>query len=139
MNEQEKGHRKTKLILGVSVPIFIMGLVSFFTDVSSEMIGSILSLFIIDLVPNNPAFFLGLIAGVTTALANILKGVSGWLSDKINKRKPFVVAGYTISNLSKPFIGFSPSWEYILGLKATDRIGKGLRTFSRYTYLLSCS
>lgn len=135
MNKQEKGHRKTKLILGVSVPIFIMGLVSFFTDVSSEMIGSILSLFIIDLVPNNPAFFLGLIAGVTTALANILKGVSGWLSDKINKRKPFVVAGYTISNLSKPFIGFSPSWEYILGLKATDRIGKGLRTSSRDTLI----
>ncbi|MFW9879165.1 MAG: MFS transporter, partial [Candidatus Thorarchaeota archaeon] len=53
----------------------------------------------------------------------------------INKRKPFVVAGYTVSNLSKPFISFSPSWEYILGLKATDRFGKGLRTSSRDTLI----
>lgn len=134
-DSNQKYTKKTKLILGVSVPVFIMGLVSFFTDVSSEMIQSILPLFIIDLVPRNPAFYLGLIAGVTTALANILKGVSGWMSDKINKRKPFVVAGYTVSNLSKPFIGFSPSWEYVLGLKATDRLGKGLRTSSRDTLI----
>ncbi|MFX0080642.1 MAG: MFS transporter [Candidatus Hodarchaeota archaeon] len=135
MTEEGRFHHKTRLILGVSVPVFLMGLVSFFTDVSSEMIQSILSLFIIDLVPRNPAFYLGLIAGVTTALANILKGVSGWMSDKINKRKPFVVAGYTVSNLSKPLIGFSPSWEYVLGLKATDRFGKGLRTSSRDTLI----
>ncbi|MFX1281061.1 MAG: MFS transporter [Promethearchaeota archaeon] len=135
MFANEKDHQKTKLILGVTIPVFIMGLVSFFTDISSEMIQSILSLFIKDLVPRNPAFYLGLIAGVTTALANILKGVSGWMSDKVNKRKPFVVAGYTISNLSKPFIGFSPSWEYVLGLKATDRFGKGIRTSSRDTLI----
>ncbi len=127
--------KKKRLILGVSAPIFIMGLVSFFTDVSSEMIQSILPLFIVDLVEENPVFVLGLIVGLTTALANILKGVSGWLSDKINKRKPFIVAGYTISNLSKPFIAFSPSWEFVLGLKATDRVGKGLRTSSRDTLI----
>ncbi|MFX1345664.1 MAG: MFS transporter [Promethearchaeota archaeon] len=135
MTEEDNFHRKTKLILGVSVPVFIMGLVSFFTDVSSEMIQSILPFFIIDLVVENPIFILGLIGGITTAIANILKGVSGWMSDKINKRKPFVVAGYTVSNLSKPFIGFSPSWEFVLGLKATDRIGKGLRTSSRDTLI----
>ena len=133
--EKEKSNKQIKLILGVSVPIFIMGLVSFFTDVSSEMIQSILPLFIIELVKENPTFVLGLIAGITTALANILKGVSGWASDKINKRKPFVVAGYTISNLSKPFIAFSPSWQSILGLKAVDRFGKGLRTSSRDTLI----
>ena len=124
-----------KLIFGVSVPIFIMGLVSFFTDVSSEMIQSILPLFIAELAQENPALVLGFIAGITTALANILKGVSGWWSDKINRRKPFVVAGYTISNLSKPFIAFSPTWEYVLGLKSIDRVGKGLRTSSRDTLI----
>ena len=113
----------------MSVPVFIMGLVSFFTDVSSEMIASILPLFILSL--GGTILILGVIAGVTSALSNILKGVSGWSSDKINKRKPFVVAGYAISNLSKPFIGFSPSWEYVLSLKSIDRIGKGLRTSSR--------
>ncbi len=135
MTEKDNSKRTTKLVLGVSVPVLIMGLVSFFTDVSSESINSILSLFIIDLAPNNPAFYLGLIAGVTTALSNILKGVSGWMSDKVNKRKPFVVAGYTISNLSKPFIGLAPSWQVVLGLKATDRVGKGLRTSSRDTLI----
>ena len=132
-DSNEKGTQKKKMILGVSVPIFIMGLVSFFTDVSSEMIQAILPLFIISI--GGTVFILGLISGVTTALSNILKGVSGWMSDKINKRKPFVVAGYTISNLSKPFIGLAPSWQAVLGLKATDRVGKGLRTSSRDTLI----
>lgn len=129
MNDEDKSKKKKKMIFGVSVPVFIMGLVSFFTDVSSEMIASILPLFILSL--GGTILILGVIAGVTSALSNILKGVSGWSSDKINKRKPFVVAGYAISNLSKPFIGFSPSWEYVLSLKSIDRIGKGLRTSSR--------
>jgi len=133
MDDSENSNNKERMIFGVSVPVFIMGLVSFFTDVSSEMIQSILPLFIISI--GGTVLILGLIAGVTTAISNILKGVTGWTSDKINKRKPFVVAGYTISNLSKPFIGFSPTWEYILGLKAIDRLGKGIRTSSRDTLI----
>ena len=137
MSENNESNKKTgqkqKMVLGVSVPVFIMGLVSFFTDVSSEMIQAILPLFIVSI--GGTVLILGLISGVTTALSNIMKGLSGWLSDKINKRKPFVVAGYSISNLSKPFIGFSPSWQYILGLKASDRFGKGLRTSARDTLI----
>lgn len=129
MGKTGKSNRVVKLIFGVSVPIFIMGLVSFFTDISSEMIQSILPYFILEV--GGTGLILGLITGLTTAISNILKGVSGWISDKINKRKPFVVAGYTVSNLSKPFIGLSPSWEYVLGLKSIDRFGKGLRTSSR--------
>ncbi|MHA1147252.1 MAG: MFS transporter [Promethearchaeota archaeon] len=125
--------KKERMILGVSIPVFIMGLVSFFTDVSSEMIQAILPLFIISI--GGSILILGLISGVTTALSNIMKGFTGWLSDKINKRKPFVVSGYAISNLTKPFIGFSPSWEYVLGLKSADRFGKGLRTSSRDTLI----
>jgi len=106
-----------------------MGLVSLFTDISSESIQSILPLFIIEI--GGSALVLGLISGITNAIANILKGITGWMSDKINKRKPFIVAGYALSNLSKPLIGLSPSWEMVLGLKTTDRIGKGLRTSSR--------
>ena len=121
--------RDKKFIFGVSLPIFLLGLVSLFTDISSESIQSILPLYIIEI--GGTTLTLGLISGVSDAIANILKGVSGWWSDKINKRKPFIVAGYTISNLSKPIIGFTSSWELILGLKVTDRIGKGLRTSSR--------
>jgi MFS family permease len=106
-----------------------MGLVSLFTDISSESIQSILPLFIFEI--GGTGLVLGLISGVSNAIANILKGITGWLSDRLNRRKPFVVAGYSLSNLSKPFIGFSPSWEIVLALKSTDRIGKGLRTSSR--------
>ena len=117
------------MIFGVSIPVFLMGLVSLFTDISSESIQSILPLFIIEI--GGSVLILGLISGITNAIANILKGITGWMSDKINKRKPFIVAGYSLSNLSKPLIGLSPSWEMVLGLKATDRVGKGLRTSSR--------
>ncbi|MFX0031270.1 MAG: MFS transporter [Candidatus Hodarchaeota archaeon] len=122
-------NQKQRLIFGISIQVFIMGLVSLFTDISSEMIQSILPVFIIYIGGN--ALVLGLISGVTGAISNILKGLTGWLSDKVNRRKPFVVGGYALSNLSKPFIAFSPSWEYVLGLKAIDRFGKGLRTSAR--------
>ncbi|MFX1448478.1 MAG: MFS transporter [Promethearchaeota archaeon] len=124
-----KSIKKRRLIFGVSIPVFLMGLVSLFTDISSESIQSILPLFIIEI--GGSSLVLGLISGITNAIANILKGITGWMSDKINKRKPFIVAGYSLSNLSKPLIGLSPSWEMVLGLKTTDRIGKGLRTSSR--------
>ena len=129
--EQSNGlsTKKKRLIFGVSIPVFLMGLVSLFTDISSESIQSILPLFIFEI--GGSVLALGIISGITNAIANILKGITGWMSDKINKRKPFIVAGYTLSNLSKPLIGLSPSWEMVLGLKTTDRIGKGLRTSSR--------
>ncbi len=129
--EQSNGlsTKKRRLIFGVSIPVFLMGLVSLFTDISSESIQSILPLFIFEI--GGSVLALGLISGLTNAIANILKGITGWMSDKINKRKPFIVAGYSLSNLSKPLIGLSPSWEMVLGLKTTDRIGKGLRTSSR--------
>jgi len=121
--------KKKRLIFGVSIPVFLMGLVSLFTDISSESIQSILPLFIFEI--GGSVLALGIISGITNAIANILKGITGWMSDKINRRKPFIVAGYSLSNLSKPLIGLSPSWEMVLGLKTTDRIGKGLRTSSR--------
>jgi len=135
INNQSKSKsiKKQRLIFGVSIPVFLMGLVSLFTDISSESIQSILPLFIIQIGGN--ILVLGLISGITNAIANVLKGITGWMSDRINKRKPFIVAGYSLSNLSKPLIGLSPSWEMVLGLKSTDRIGKGLRTSSRDTLI----
>lgn len=129
MLEQKNPENKPKIIFGVSQQVFIMGLVSLFTDISSEMIQSILPLFILSI--GGTLVILGLISGITTAIANIFKGISGWMSDKINRKKPFIVAGYFISNISKPFIGLSPSWEIVLALKASDRFGKGIRTSSR--------
>ncbi len=133
ISDKNKNTYKQRIIAGVSVPVLVMGLVSLFTDISSEMIQSIFPFFIISI--GGTTLIVGLIAGVTNALSNILKGITGWMSDKINRRKPFVVAGYSISNLSKPFIAFSPSWGMVLGLKAVDRAGKGLRTSARDTLI----
>ncbi|TFG17764.1 MAG: MFS transporter [Promethearchaeota archaeon] len=133
MRKDNKKSITKRAIVGVSVPVFIMGLVSLFTDISSETIQSILPLFIFEV--GGTGIILGLISGVSDAIANVLKGITGWLSDRINRRKPFVVFGYSLSNISKPFIGFSPSWQFILGLKITDRVGKGLRTSSRDTLI----
>ena len=131
MSDMEMSQKK--LILGVSIPVFIMGLVSLFTDISSESIQSFFPLFIIAI--GGSAFAIGIISGITEAISNILKGLSGWMSDKINRRKPFVLAGYTVSNLSKPLMAFSPSWQIVLGLKSIDRAGKGLRTSARDTLI----
>ena len=129
LNDERSRLKTSGMILGVSVPVFILGLVSYFTDVSSEMVTSILPFFIIQV--GGTGLILGVITGITTAISNIFKGISGWMSDKINKRKPFVIGGYAVSNLSKPLMAFSPSWEYILTLKTVDRFGKGIRTSAR--------
>ncbi|MBN1802108.1 MAG: MFS transporter [Candidatus Lokiarchaeota archaeon] len=132
MVENER-YDKNRTILGVSMPIFLMGLVSLFTDISSESIQSFFSLYVVSV--GGTTLILGFILGLTDALSNILKGFSGWMSDKINKRKPFVILGYSLSNLSKPIMAFSTSWEPVLGLKAADRFGKGLRTSPRDTLI----
>ncbi len=131
--KKEEDPKSSRLILGVGIPVFIMGLVSLFTDISSEMIQAILPQFIISI--GGTAFILGIILGLTDALSNVFKGISGVVSDKINKRKSLVVAGYSISNLSKPFMAFTPSWQVVLGLKAIDRTGKGIRTSARDTLI----
>ena len=78
----ESTQRTEKIIFGVAAPVFILGLVSLFTDISSEMIVSILPLFVFEV--GGTIIVLGLITGITEATANILKGVSGWWSDKIS-------------------------------------------------------
>jgi len=132
-SSDNKSKKQTRLILGVTIPVFMLGLVSLFTDISSESIQSILPLFIFQV--GGTGVILGLISGLTNAIANILKGITGWWSDKINKRKPFILSGYALSNLTKPLIGFSPTWPFVLAFKSTDRLGKGLRTSSRDTLI----
>lgn len=118
-----------KSFLGVSINVMLFGFVSLFTDFSSDLVTSVLPLFLLAIGAN--ATILGVISGVSEATGNILKGVSGYISDKIRRRKVLVIAGYGISNVAKPLIAFSPTWEPVLILKFTDRIGKGIRTAPR--------
>ena len=82
--------------------IFALGFVSFFTDMSSEMVFSLLPAFLLGL-PGSSTAMLGFIEGFAEALSYALRAVSGIFSDKFRKRKPFVLAGYALSNAVKPF------------------------------------
>ena len=115
---------------GISKNVIVLGIVSFFTDISSEMLYPIIPIFLTSVL-GAPISVLGLIEGVAESAASILKGISGWLSDKIGKRRPFVVWGYSLSSFSKPLLFLAYSWPIVLLSRLIDRVGKGLRTSAR--------
>jgi len=85
---------------GISKNVFALGLVSFFNDVASEMIYPIVPIFLTSVL-GAPVAIVGLIEGIAESTASILKVVSGWLSDKFQRRKPFLVTGYSFSAISR--------------------------------------
>ncbi len=115
---------------GLPRNVFIFGIVSFLTDVSSEMIYPLIPMFLTTVLGTS-ASFLGLIEGIAEATASVLKSVSGYISDRMKKKKPLVVAGYGISAISKPTIGLASHWLHVLLARFVDRTGKGIRTSPR--------
>lgn len=107
-----------------------MGLTSFFNDVASEMIYPIVPIFLTSVL-GAPVAIVGLIEGVAESTASILKVISGWLSDKYQRRKPFVLAGYSFSTVSKILLSLAYSWPFVLFARFIDRFGKGVRTSAR--------
>jgi MFS family permease len=103
---------------------------SFFTDFSTEMILGILPLFIVNNLGASRAI-LGSIEGSSELISYAFRLFSGSLSDKLGKRKIFVLIGYGISTVIKPFFATSTSWLDAFVIRATDRIGKGIRTAPR--------
>ena len=110
--------------------VFAMGLVSFFTDFSTEMILGILPLYIVNNLGASKAI-LGTIEGSAELISYSMRMVSGSLSDKIGKRKIFVLIGYGLSTASKPFFAITTGWVEAFIVRAIDRIGKGIRTAPR--------
>jgi len=110
--------------------ILYLGLVSFFTDISSEMIFPVLPIFLTTVLKANMAV-VGLIEGVAESTSAILKLFSGMLSDKFKKNKLFVFVGYTLSALMKPLLAISNSWTHVMAIRFLDRVGKGIRTSPR--------
>ena len=118
------------LFSGISANVVILGLVSFLTDVSSEMIYPLLPLFVATL-PGGSAAFLGLIEGAAETTAALLKLVSGSYSDRVRSRKGLVLAGYGMSALARPLIALAYSPLGVLLVRVSDRVGKGVRTSPR--------
>lgn len=117
-------------ILGVRKNVFFLGLVSFFNDFSAEMVQSVMPVFLI-VTLGAPAFFVGLIEGVADALSSIFKLLSGWMSDKIGKRKKPAVLGYSLSVLTRFFLVLVLNFWQVFVLRIIDRIGKGFRDAPR--------
>jgi MFS family permease len=107
-----------------------LGLVSFFTDFSSEMILGILPYFVTSTLGLSRTF-LGLLDGSSELSSYVFRMVSGTISDKIGKRKILVVWGYGLSTISKPFFSFANNWLDTFLIRSTDRVGKGIRTAPR--------
>jgi len=115
---------------GLTRNVIILGFVSLLNDGASEMIYPLLPVFLTAVLGAGPAA-LGIIEGIAESTASLLKLYSGYLSDRVKKRKGWIVAGYTISNIIRPLIAFSTSWLQVLTLRFSDRVGKGLRTSPR--------
>ena len=111
--------------------VVVLGFVSLLNDFASEMVVPLIPLLLATALAAGPAI-LGLIEGVADAISNLLKLWAGRRSDMAaSGRKPFVVAGYLLSNIARPLIGISGSWTTVLAIRVTDRIGKGVRTAPR--------
>ena len=124
----EQGDRKG--LFGFSRNVFFLGVVSFLTDVSSEMIFTLLPLFLLNVLRVGTPV-IGLIEGIAEGTASLLKVLSGWLSDRLGRRKGLAVFGYSLSTLAKPFLYFATTWGAAAGVRFVDRIGKGIRTSPR--------
>lgn len=116
--------------LGLSRNVIILGFVSLLNDTASEMIYPLLPVFLTSVLGAGPAA-LGMIEGIAESTASFLKLYSGYLSDRVKRRKQWVVAGYAISNIIRPLIALAGSWVQVLALRFSDRVGKGLRTSPR--------
>ncbi|MHB9115393.1 MAG: MFS transporter [Thermoleophilia bacterium] len=117
-------------VLGLERNVFAAGAVSFFMDVSSEMVYPLVPLFL-SAVLGVPKSVIGLIEGVAETTASLLKVASGWYSDRIGRRKGLMGAGYGISALSRIGLALAASWSQVLGARFVDRLGKGVRTAPR--------
>ena len=106
--------------------VWALGFVSLFMDVSSEIIHALLPLFM-TVTLGASVVMVGLVDGIAEATATIAKVFSGYISDRIGRRKPLILLGYGLATLSKPLFPLAGSATTILAARFTDRFGKGLR------------
>lgn len=106
--------------------VWVLGLVSLFMDVSSEMIHALLPLFLTTTLGAS-VILVGIIDGAAESTAAISKVFSGYISDRIGRRKPLILLGYGLGAFSKPFFALASAPALVFGARFADRIGKGLR------------
>jgi len=119
-----------RIFQGIPRPVWVLGWVSFFADLSSELIYPIIPIFL-TVTLGAPATAVGVTEGVAEATANVTRLFSGRWSDRAGARKPFVVAGYSLAAAGKLVLCVAPVWGFAVAGRAVDRFGKGLRSAPR--------
>ena len=114
----------------VNKNIIALGFVSFFTDMASAMVTSILPIYIVYIL-HQGVDKLGFVVAIATFVSYAFRLLFGYLSDRLQIVKPFVVAGYLISALTKPLIAFTNSWQGIALLRGAERMGKAIRSATK--------
>ncbi len=118
------------VVPGVTRNVFRLGVVSFAADVASEMAYPLIPVFLTSTL-GAPVAALGAIEGVAEGTASSLKIASGWLSDRVGRRKGLVVGGYALSTLGKALLALAFAWPQVFVARFVDRFGKGVRTSPR--------
>jgi MFS family permease len=117
-------------IPGVTRNVFLLGVVSFVADIASEMAYPLIPVFLTSTL-GAPVAALGAIEGVAEGTASSLKVASGWLSDRVGRRKGLVMAGYGLSAVGKALLALAFAWPQVFAARFVDRFGKGVRTSPR--------
>ena len=119
-----------KILFSLPRTVWLIGLISFVNDAASEMLYPLMPLYLATVLMAGPKA-LGLIEGIAEATSSIFKLVSGVIVDRTKKTKPWIVIGYFLAGIGRPLIAIANSWTWVLCIRFTDRLGKGLRTSPR--------
>lgn len=121
---------------GLSRNTFLLAFASLFSDISTEMLYPVLPIFLTQTLKASGSV-VGLVQGIAEATQNIVQGFSGWLSDRLQKRKPIALAGYVLAAVAKPLMGIATTWQGVFGGRFLDRLGAGTRTAPRDALIAS--
>lgn len=119
-----------KALFSLPSTVWLLGWVSFFNDSASELVYPLVPLYLASVLMAGPQA-LGIIEGIAEATGGLLKLFAGVLADKTRSTKYWVVGGYSLAALGRPFLALAASWPVVLGLRFADRVGKGLRSSPR--------
>jgi MFS family permease len=127
---------KQKYFSGLSKNSLLLAFASLFADISTEMLYPILPIYLTQNLKAGGSI-VGIIEGIAEATQNIIQGLSGYLSDKWQRRKPIALFGYILAAISKPLMGIATVWQGVLGARISDRLGSGTRSAPRDALIAS--
>ncbi|HEY1679187.1 MAG TPA: MFS transporter [Candidatus Sulfotelmatobacter sp.] len=127
---------RTRYLGGISRNTVLLACASLFSDISSEMLYPILPIFLTQVLHASGSV-VGVVEGIAEATQSVVQGFSGWLSDKLRKRKAIALIGYFLSTLGKPLMGVAGTWPVLLGGRFLDRFGAGFRSAPRDALIAS--